>query len=384
MQRIGYGRHNIDDSDLAAVISVLKSEALTCGPWIERFEAELCKATGAKHAIALANGTSALRLMYRAAGIGPGKRVGVPAITFVATAMQAQALGAEIVLLDVDPQSGLLTPEILDRCTERLDAVTCVHYAGALCDTEALAKICAKRGTMLFEDAAHSLGSSMGTLQSGDCKHSRAAILSFHPVKTITTGEGGAVTTNDADLAARIRSLRHHGIERKNLTGPLAKTDAGAPWYHEFHTISGNDRLPDINCALGVSQLARLQTFKTARAAIRERYLQELASESWIRIWDCPKQTPCWHLVAALINFAMIGKSRRNLISFLAARGIDCQVHYIPLHCQPILATAIRASDLSGAMQFYQAELSLPCHPGLSASDQTRVIDALKAFRSQP
>ncbi len=361
--------------------AVLKSDFLTAGPQVEAFEAVIKQVTGAAHAVAISNGTSALKLLYQVAGIGPGKRVGVPAITFVATATQASLLGAEVVLLDVDPVTACLTPEILDACRERLDYVVPVHFAGRLCDLAGLAEVCRRKGIILLDDGAHSFGSTWGEQKSGDCRHSLGTIHSFHPVKNITTGEGGAVTTNDAAWAAKLRSARHHGIQRDGWCGDLKDAEPGAPWYHEFHVPSTNERISDINCALGISQAAKLDLFKAERAAQIIRYRAELPS--WIQApAPAPGQEPFWHLCSAQADFARIGLSRVEVVKRARAAGIALMVHYLPLHHQPVLATTPRASSLAGADAAYPKILSLPCYPGLTADEQTSVIAFFRSLGS--
>jgi dTDP-4-amino-4,6-dideoxygalactose transaminase len=382
---LGYGKHSIDDEDVAAVIQVLRGQPLTCGPAVEAFEAAIRTHTGAAHAVAVSNGTSALRLLYQVAGIGPGRRVGVPAITFVATASQAMLLGAEVVLLDVDPDTLLLTPAILERCRERLDYVVPVHLAGRLCDLAGIAAVAKTRGITVLEDAAHAFGSRWDDgRRCGDGTWGAGAIFSFHPVKTVTTGEGGAITTNDAGWAARLRGLRHHGIVRAGFAGDLAAGEAGAPWYHEFHQPATNERISDLQAALGVSQCRRLDAFSAARARIRERYRSALAGLPWLRIAASPVgQQPCWHLAIAHIDWGRLGCDRRAFFAAANAAGIAPQVHYIPLHHQPALARAARASDLAGADAAYRAVVSLPCYPDLTEEEQNHVIAWLQGMAQQ-
>jgi len=376
---IGYGRQSISEDDIAAVTAVLRGQPLTCGPAVDAFEAAIAAEAGTAHAVVVSNGTSALRLLYQAVGIGPGARVGVPAITFVATASQAVLLGAEVVLLDVDPATGCLTPEILAACRERLDWVVPVHLAGRLCDRAGLATVAAARGIGVLEDAAHAVGSRRagGPAFAG----TRGAILSFHPVKNATTGEGGAVVTADAAVAARLRQLRHHGIVRDGFRGDLASRDAGAPWYHEFHQPATNERLADINAALGLSQYRRLAAFRAARAAVVERYRSALADLPWLHLPPpAPGQEPCWHLCPALIDWGRLRLDRRSAFASAQAAGIAPQVHYIPLHHQPALATCARASDLAGADRWYWGEVSLPCCADLTTAEQSQVIAWLRGL----
>jgi dTDP-4-amino-4,6-dideoxygalactose transaminase len=355
---------------------VLRGQTLTCGPAVEAFEGEIRRISGAPFAAAVSNGTSALRLLYQAAGIGPGQRVGVPAITFVATASQALLCGAEVVLLDVDPETLLLTPAILDACSERLDWVVAVHVAGRMCDLAGLAEVCRRKGCRLLEDAAHAFGSTGGGGERcGDCRHSEGAIFSFHPVKNVTTAEGGAVTVRDAAWDRRLRQLRHHGIVREGFRGDLAAADAGAPWYHEFHQPATNERLSDLHCALGASQCRRISWFKERRSAIVAGYRTDLAGLPGIAApAPAPGQDPFWHLAVAQVDWDALGTTRRAAMTAAAQAGIAPQVHYIPLHHQPVLAGAARASPLAGADLAYRRILSLPCYPDLTESERCQVV----------
>ena len=233
---ISYGKQSINEADCAAVQEALTSGWLTCGPYVDKFEQEIQRISTCAHATAVTNGTSALRLMYQVAGIGPGTKVGIPAITFVATASQAQLLGAEVILLDVDPETLLLTPELLAGCNEKLDWVIPVHVAGRMCDMPGIAQVAQERGIRILEDAAHAFGSSCHAAgAAGACTYSEAAIFSFHPVKNIACAEGGAICTNNSEWDSQLKSLRHHGIQRDNFQGPLAESEHSGPWYHEFH-----------------------------------------------------------------------------------------------------------------------------------------------------
>ena len=376
---IGYGRQSIDDQDIAAVVAALRSDFLTCGPAVDAFEEGIRRITGAKHAIAVSNGTSALRLMYQALGIGKGTRVGVPAITFVATASQAMLLGAEVVLLDVDPQTLNLTPEILDRCREKLDFVVPVHFAGRLVDMAGIAEVAKRKGIKVLDDGAHAFGSTWGpdpaapAWRCGDGRYSLGTSLSFHPVKNITTGEGGAICVNDDAVAAKLRSLRHHGIERSDFRGDLAAGESAGPWYHEFHAPATNERLSDIQCALGASQCRKVAEFKAARAAQVERYRRELPAHVSPPA-PSAEQAPFWHMCSARVDWAVTGRTRTQALAEARAAGLSFMVHYIPLHHQPVLATAVRASDLAGADSAYPGILSIPCYPGLTSEQQSQVI----------
>ncbi|MHC5067761.1 MAG: DegT/DnrJ/EryC1/StrS family aminotransferase [Planctomycetota bacterium] len=374
---LSYGRQDIDEDDVAAVVAALRGDTLTGGPAVAAFEASVREHSGAAYAVAVSNGTAALRLLYQVAGVGPGVRVGVPAITFVATASQAMLLGAEVVLLDVDPDTLLLTPEILAACPHHLDVVVAVHMAGRLCDMAGLAAVAERRGIMVLEDAAHAFGSTWNDGgQAGDGRYSRGAIFSFHPVKNITTAEGGAVVVADPDWDASLRSLRHHGVVREAQAwcGPAA---IDAPWYHEFQQPASNERLSDLHAALGVSQCRRLAAFKRRRAEIVARYRRVVADHPALYMATAPiDQQPFWHLAQVHCDWDVLACDRRELFARAHEAGIALQVHYIPLCDQPLLAAAAGADACHGARQGAARVVALPCHPGLADQD----INQVEAF----
>ena len=340
---LAYGRQTIEDDDIEAVAQALRADFLTTGPKVEAFEQAFAETVGARHAIACANGTAALHLAMLALDVQPGEAVIAPSITFLATANCARFVGAEVVFADVDPGTGLMTPDTLAQAMQRLDgrrlrAVLPVHLRGDVAELPALETLAAAAGAVLVEDAPHALGSTMrfGNRQErvGDCAHSAMATFSFHPVKTIATGEGGMVTTHDDRLAARLRALRSHGMVRP--------ADAD-PWWYEMPEIGFNYRLPDILCALGLSQLAKLPRFAARRRALTARYEELLAPLApMVR----PATRPDWsdpvlHLMTVLIDFEAAGRSRREVVEALKAEGIGTQVHYIPVHTQPYSAAAM-------------------------------------------
>jgi len=375
-----YGRQSIDEDDIAAVSRALRGDFLTTGPTVEAFEAAFAERVGSADAVACSNGTAALHLAMLALGIGPGDTCVVPTITFLATANCAAYVGARVVFADVDPDSGLMTPETLaealSRCPGgRAAAVLPVHLRGDVCDLRALRALAAAAGAVLVEDAPHALGSRMdfgaGVEQVGDGRHSAMACFSFHPVKTIATGEGGMVTTHDSGLANRLRRLRSHGMTRP----------AGAdPWVYEMARPGFNYRLPDINCALGLSQLARLEDFITRRQHLAGLYDARLAG---LGPGLTPATRPAWshpalHLYSVLIDFKAAGIGRADLMQALASRGIGSQVHYIPVHGQPYWQATNGPIDLPGARAWYDRCLSLPLFPAMLDSDVDRVAAALE------
>ena len=390
-----YGRQCIEDDDIEAVAGALRGEFLTTGPLVGRFEQALASLTGAREALACSSGTAALYIAARALGLGPGDTVIVPAITFLATASAPHLAGAEIVFADVDPESGLMRASDLDAALGhapqgRASAVFPVHYAGQSCDMEAIAGLARARGLKIVEDAAHALGTAWQTadgalLPIGANAHSDLTIFSFHPVKTVAMGEGGAVTANDPALIARAKRARNHGITREPGEFVLSDaafdaTGAANPWYYELETPGFNFRISDVNCALGLSQLAKLHRFVTRRRALVQAYDELLAplAPLIVPLKREARSLTAWHLYAVRVDFAAACLSRGELMRALAADGIGTQVHYIPVHRQPYYAARYGAQNLPGADAYYARTLTLPLHAGMIDGDVARVVTALK------
>jgi UDP-4-amino-4,6-dideoxy-N-acetyl-beta-L-altrosamine transaminase len=374
-----YGRQTIDDDDIAAVVEALKADFLTTGPTVEAFERAFAQTVGADHAVACANGTAALHLAMLALGVGPGETCIAPSITFLATANCVRYAGAEVVFADVDPMSGLMTPQTLAEAIWRggekpLRAVLPVHLRGDACDLPGLAAMAQAAGAVLVEDAPHALGTTMlfgETAETvGDGRHSALACFSFHPVKMLTTGEGGMVTTRDAALAERLRRLRSHGMVR-----PLG----AEPWWYEMEELGFNYRLPDILCALGLSQLRKLPGFVARRRALAVAYAQALAPLApAVRLAASPPWSrPALHLMTVLIDFEALDRDRAEVTAALKARGIGSQVHYIPVHRQPYYRDRYGVQELPGAEAWYARCLSLPLYPGMADGDVERVVATL-------
>jgi UDP-4-amino-4,6-dideoxy-N-acetyl-beta-L-altrosamine transaminase len=381
-----YGRQLIEDDDLAAVVEALRAEMLTTGPRVEAFERAFCEATGAVHAVACANGTAALHLSMMAAGIGPGDAVVVPSITFLATANAARFVGAEVVFADVDPDTGLMTAETCAEAMSRaplpVKAIAPVHLAGKCAHLPSIAAQAAEVGATVIEDACHALGTEMdfglGGERVGDGRHASLACFSFHPVKTIATGEGGMVTTTHAGLAERLREGRSHGMTRD--PDRFERADgAGEPWWYEQQSLGFNYRLPDLNCALGISQLGKLGRFVERRRQLAAAYDAALAPLApLVGAAPTPEgQAPALHLYVVLIDFRAAGVSRAEVMARLKARGIGTQVHYIPVHRQPYYEDRYGQISLFGAEAWYDRCLSLPLFPGMADGDPLRVAEAL-------
>lgn len=390
-----YGRQVIEDDDIEAVVAALKSDYLTTGPRVAEFEGALASATGAKHVIACSNGTAALHLAARALNLGPGTTSIVPAITFLATANAVRLHGGNVVFADVDPQSGLMRPQDLDealsRCPgRRANAVFNVHLAGQVGDLEGIHDIARKRGLKIVEDACHALGTTWRsadglTHKAGDNAAADLSCFSFHPVKTIAMGEGGAVTTNDAALAKIIARDRTHGMSRDKAAFSLRgdgfdSTGAANGWFYEMDAPGLNYRVPDILCALGTSQLKKLDRFVTRRRVLAATYdalLHQLAPKV-VPLTKTEGVTPALHLYVALIDFVGLGIERNALMQRLAAQGIGSQVHYFPVYRQPYYQALNPGLKLPGADAYYDKCLSLPLYPSMTDDDVSRVVAALK------
>jgi UDP-4-amino-4,6-dideoxy-N-acetyl-beta-L-altrosamine transaminase len=374
-----YGRQTIEDDDIAAVAAALRDDFLTTGPKVDAFEEAFAAFVGAPHAAACANGTAALHLAMLALGVGEGEVCIVPSITFLATANCARYVGAEVVFADVDPSTGLMTPQTLEdavgRCGGRpIGAILPVHLRGDIAELPAIRKIADRVGAAIVEDACHALGSGMtfdnAPAQAGDGRWGDLAVFSFHPVKTITTGEGGMVTTRDPALAARLKLLRSHGMVRPQ---------GADPWWYEMPELGFNYRLPDVLCALGLSQLAKLPRLIERRRTLARRYETALAPLApLVRVGERPPWSdPALHLMAVLIDFEAAGRSRAAVMEALKARGVGSQVHYIPVHRQPYYVGRYGALDLPGADAWYARCLSLPLYPTMEHGDVDRVVQAL-------
>lgn len=386
-----YGRQWIEDDDIAAVAEVLRSDYLTTGPAVTRFEDGFAARVGADHAVACSNGTAALHAAMLALELGPDDAAIVPSITFLATANAPHFCGAKIVFADVDPQTALMTPESFSAALARADAaglkprvVLPVHYAGQLCDMEAIAAIARARGMAVVEDACHALGSQDADgVETGACRRSDMACFSFHPVKTIATGEGGMITTQDPDLAKRLRRAICHGMVREtedliDLALSCDKTGARLPWAYEMPAPGYNYRLCDIQAALGLSQLSKLERFIARRRAIAAAYDDKLAGlSSHLSPMRHVAGGAALHLYVVRIDFEALSKSRQQVMKELSAMGVGTQVHYIPVHRQPYYRALDPELELPGAEAFYARCLSLPLFPAMETDDFDRVIEAL-------
>lgn len=391
-----YGRQWIDDDDVEAVRSQLTSDWLTQGPTVARFEEELCTLTGARYAVAVSSGTAALHLAALAAGVREGDTGVTSDITFVASANGMRYAGASPRLADVDPRTGHVSMTSLQAVVERLVAegkpprlLVPVDFAGAVADLESVRAIANKVGATVVEDAAHSLGatyraSTGEVLRAGCGRHAHFAILSFHPVKHITTGEGGAILTNDEGAYRELLELRTHGITKD----PARLTRNDGPWYYEQQTLGFHYRLTDVQCALGISQARKLERFVARRreiAAMYDRAFRQEPLASLIAPLDVPSGAQsAYHLYVVRLRprngerLDAVAATRRKLYDGLRHREIAPQVHYIPLHLQPdFVRSGLSGGTFPGADEFYAGCLSLPMFPAMKDADVQRVVDAV-------
>jgi len=384
---IPYGRQWISDDDVAAVTRVLRSDWLTQGPAIAEFESAVAARVGAKHAIAVSNGTAALHLAALAAGVGPGEVLWTSPITFVASANCARYAGGDADFVDVDPATALMDVAALERklaaaaAAGKLPrAIVPVHLAGQPCDMDAIGALARRHGVTVIEDAAHAIGGSFGGKPVGACEHSDMTVFSFHPVKLITTGEGGMITTHSDALALRLRLLRTHGITRDpaEMVGP----SEGA-WYYEQVDLGWNYRITDFQCALGLRQLERLDDFLARRVALADRYDAKLAGLPVRPLARRPGRTSGWHLYVVTLAEGT-SHSRRAVFDRLRASGIGVNVHYIPVPRQPYWRTRVSGA-FPGADAYYARAITLPLYPAMTDAEQDEVVAALdRALAKQP
>lgn len=374
-----YGRQTIDDDDIDAVVAALRSDFLTTGPLVEDLEKAFAAATGAPYAVVVNSGTAALHLASTALGLGPGDVAIVPTMTFVGTANAVRMTGADVMLADVGHDDGLMNSDTflaaIDRAAgKRLRAALPVHLNGRLCDIGGLRVIADRHGISLIEDACHSLG----VPGAGKAAASRAACFSTHPVKAITTGEGGVVVTREESLAEHVRRLRSHGITRN--AGEFLERDmafdasTANPWYYEMQELGWNYRLPDVLCALGLSQLKKLDRFWRRRCEIAALY-DEILTPLAPMLRPAPRgEAPHGlHLYVVLVEFDGLRTTRARFMKELRDQGIATQVHYIPVHRHPYYRSLYGEQQFEGADAYYARCLSIPIFPTMTDSEVERV-----------
>jgi UDP-4-amino-4,6-dideoxy-N-acetyl-beta-L-altrosamine transaminase len=387
-----YCRQSIDSDDISAVVAVLRGETLTGGQATEAFEANLAAVCEVPHAVSCSSGTAALHLSLLAAGVTRGDHVVVPAITFLATANACRHVGAEVVFADVDPETGLMGPDHLARALDAstpFKAVMPVHMAGQCSHVSENHAIARESDLVVIEDACHALGTRYDdageSMAVGACRHSDLTVFSFHPAKIIAMGEGGAITTRDDNLAARLRLLRSHGMSRnsndfRDLQEGFGPGGVPNPCYYEMAEPGFNYRASDIHCALGNTQLSRLDHFVQSRQDLVDLYDDALRDLSpWVRPMARTACRPGWHLYMVRIDFDALRLNRVALIYALRELGIGTQIHYRPVHLQAYYVERYGLKELPGANAYYQRILSLPLFYGMTSTDVERVVDALKS-----
>ncbi|WP_421110473.1 DegT/DnrJ/EryC1/StrS family aminotransferase [Solicola sp. PLA-1-18] len=366
-----YGRQDVDESDVAAVVDVLRGDWLTTGPSVAAFEQALSERTGGHRVSTCTSGTAALHIAYAAMGVGPGDEVVTTPMTFVATASTAAMLGATIVFADVDPETGLIDPAEVDRLvTERTKVVAAVDYAGQPCDYAALQASADRVGALTLDDAAHSVSGTRDGRPVGDLAD--VTTLSFFPTKNLTTAEGGAVVAKDDAVATRAARFRTIGLVRER--DELRMPDEG-PWHQEVHEFGLNYRLSDVHAALGLSQLTRLDAFRARRTEITARYNEAFAGVDGLATpAQDPATDPCWHLYPVRV----LGGRRREVFEAMREAGIGVQVNYIPVYWHPAFEDLGYARGLCPrAEEYYSQEISLPLFAAMGDDDVERVIETL-------
>lgn len=375
-KKIGYGHQYIDDNDIQAVVDVLKSDYLTCGPKIEEAEKKLCEITGAKHAVLIANGTAALHAACFAAGIGPGDEVITTPITFAASANCALYCGGKPVFADINPETYNIDPDSIEKCiTDKTKAIVAVDFTGQAVEIKRIKEICNKHNLLFIEDAAHSLG----TKYDGEPVGSLADMteFSFHPVKTCTAGEGGAVTTNDDELYRKLGLFRTHGITRNQ---DLMDKESEGSWYYQQVALGYNYRMTDIQAALLSSQLDKLNMFAKRRKELVKRYNEAFKLIPEITVQkEIPESDTVRHLYILQFNLEMLKCGRREIFDALQAEGVGVNVHYIPTYTFPYYRSlGYKPGICPNAEKLYERMISIPLYYSLSDEQQNKVIEAVK------
>lgn len=386
---IPYGRQTISDEDIKAVVDVLKSDYLTQGPVVPEFEQSVCEYTNSKYAVAVNSGTSALHIACLALGLGKGDWLWTSPNTFVASANCGLYCNARVDFVDIDSQT-------YNICTNKLESkliqakaenklpkiVVPVHFAGQSCDMERIHKLSLKYGFKIIEDASHAIGGEYKGKPIGSCQYSDITVFSFHPVKIITSGEGGMATTNSKDLLKQMELLRSHGITR-DAESMNRKPDGD--WYYEQLTLGFNYRMTDMQAALGVSQMRRLNTFIASRHKLAQRYNKQLENFPVITPFQHSDSFSSYHLYPILIKKDQVKKTKKQIFSELREGGVGVNIHYIPVHTQPYFESmGFKEGDFPEAENYYSKALTIPLFHGMTHQEQDYVIEQIKQVLDYP
>jgi UDP-4-amino-4,6-dideoxy-N-acetyl-beta-L-altrosamine transaminase len=380
---IPYGRQHVTQADIDAVVAVLRSDFLTQGPVVPRFEKRLAEYCGAAHALAVNSATSALHVACLALDVGAGDWVWTSPNTFVASANCALYCGAKVDFVDIDPRTYNMCPKALaaklviaEREKKLPKVVVVVHLSGQPCDLQSVHELAKRYGIRVVEDASHAIGGRYCGEPIGNCRFSDITVFSFHPVKIVTTAEGGAACTNDPTLAERLALFRSHGITRDPK---LLTRDPDGPWYYEQLVLGYNYRMTDMQAALGLSQFDRLDEYVKRRHEIAADYDRMLADLPVVCPWQDPDGYSAFHLYVVRLKTAEIKRTHGQVFAALREAGIGVNLHYIPVHTQPYYqAMGFRKGQFPEAERYYDEAISLPMFPTLTAGDQKAVVDALK------
>jgi UDP-4-amino-4,6-dideoxy-N-acetyl-beta-L-altrosamine transaminase len=384
---IPYGRQDITQADIDAVVGVLQSDFLTQGPMVPRFEQRVARHVGAEHALAVNSATSALHIACLALGLGPGDLLWTSPITFVASANCGLYCGAQIDFVDIDASTYNLCPQALERKLEQAEregrlpkVVVPVHLCGQPCDMAAIHALAQRYGFKVIEDASHAIGGKYQGEFIGNCRYSDITVFSFHPVKIITTAEGGMALTNNVELANKMALLRSHGITRDPA---LMTHESDGPWYYQQVDLGFNYRMTELQAALGVSQMERLDEYVARRHQLAQRYDELLAELPITLPWQHPDSYSGLHLYVIRLQLSRIQKSHRQVFEILREQGVGVNLHYIPVHTQPFYQRmGFEAGDFPYAETYYSEAISLPMFQTMSEEQQVRVIEILREILS--